>query len=49
MMVVVYGVHPRQPTPPPLPGINEGNLTRFDFSNETHRKEAERYRLHEVI
>ena len=37
-----------QPDVPTIPGIHEGTLERFNFSNDTQRALAEKFRLHEV-
>lgn len=38
----------RQATPPNVPGIAEGTIARFDFSDPDQRAEADKLRLHEV-
>ena len=37
-----------QPSPPPIEGIAEGTLPRFDYSDERQRAEASKLQLHEA-
>eukprot|EP00049_Salpingoeca_infusionum_P010711 m.185087 g.185087 ORF g.185087 m.185087 type:complete len:744 (+) comp14725_c2_seq11:101-2332(+) len=39
---------PDKPDVPSIPGIREGTLRRFDYSNTTERAMAARYQMHEV-